>query len=104
MKAAAPWIVAAIIVIIVIYFMNQKAKAAATATAPSLNQANNAGYLAGLGLANLIGNTHCGKNGNPPCNITDLHNAGWSPEQVSSAQQASTSVQSLWCANFGVNC
>lgn len=47
----------------------------------------------------------CGKNGNPPCTVTDLQNAGWSPEEIKTAEAASTTLQkALLCQQFGIGC
>lgn len=100
---ALPWIIVAILVLIVLYsFTKPKVT---TPNTSQLNQANQGGFNAGLALANLIGSTSCGKNGNPPCTITDLTNAGWSPSQISDAQAGSQQVQATWlCLNTGYGC
>lgn len=100
------WIVLIVVIIVVFYFFNQQAKAAAiNTTKDNAINTGSASYSAGLALASLIGSTKCGKNGNPPCTITDLHNAGWSPDQISSAEQGSGTVKNFFlCQNFGVNC
>lgn len=47
----------------------------------------------------------CGKNGNPPCTVEDLQKAGWTSEQIKTADEASKTIQQAFlCANFGIGC
>lgn len=107
-----PWILLGIVVIIaiILYTMNRNSSLLAASllnknqTKPTSNTNENP-YALGLSLAQLINNTQCGKNGNPPCTIQDLQNAGWSPEQIASAQAGTqTASQAYLCVEFGIGC
>lgn len=97
-------VVLLIVVLIYLYLLNKKAKEYASTKPGTINNYNG-GYELGLGLANLIANTKCGKEGRPPCTKAELEASGWTPEQIASAEAGSTAI-SNWslCYNLGVNC
>lgn len=103
---ALPWVLLVIVLLVaVVLYMMQRNAAALNAAMINNNKDPNNPYALGLSLAQLIGNTKCGKNGNPPCTVQDLQEAGWTPEQIGQASVASNTLQNFWlCENFGVNC
>lgn len=109
MKPLGVFIVILLIAIIAyLYVISKKANALAAGQNPTVNNYNS-GYELGLGLANLIANTKCGKEGRPPCTVAELQASGWSPEQIAAAQQGSTTASnasnSALCAlGLGFNC
>lgn len=111
MKIVLTIIVTLAIVALLLYILNkQKQAAQKLVLSQNVNvnqQQPSTGALAqaGMSLANLIANTKCGKNGNPPCTKEDLQQAGWSQEQISQAEAGSTAL-SNWslCYNLGIGC
>lgn len=107
-----PWVLLGItiLIVIILYVMNKNSSLLAASlinknpNSNSNSQTSNP-YALGLSLAQLIGNTKCGKDGNPPCTIQDLQAAGWSPEQIATAQEATQNVSSFFlCADYGIGC
>lgn len=97
-------IILLIAIIIYMYIITKKANALA-ATKPGIINNYNSGYELGLGLANLIANTKCGKEGRPPCTKEELQASGWSPEQIAAAEQGSQTVNSgVLCLQLGIGC
>lgn len=95
-----PWIVVVILVVVILYLYMKKPTSSPSTVVPNANN-----YAAGLALVNLINNTKCGKNGNPPCTVKDLQNSGWTPAQISAAQAGSQSLSTtLLCEQYGINC
>lgn len=101
-----PWILLIIIIAIAAYLLFNKPKTTTLLNTTQPNPSNASSiYAAGLALINLISATKCGKNGNPPCTVQDLQNAGWTPEQIAAAQEASQTTSSVYlCQMYGINC
>lgn len=97
------WVIVIVVVLLLLYSFT-KAKAPVVSGSTVAPKPTNP-YLAGLNLLNTIQTTNCGKYGNPPCTIQDLQAAGWTPDQIASAQQASQTTSNLYlCQTFGIGC
>lgn len=109
MKTFLTIVITLVIVLLILWFLNKKKQDTQKVTLNNnvnVSQSSTSGLAAaGMSLANLIANTKCGKNGNPPCTTSDLQQAGWSQEQIAQAQAGSNVVKD-WslCYNLGIGC